>query len=140
MIRMVPTGVLGLLLLNITALTLAASVQQPGETGYHDESVMPASVIGERITSLIETLNSGDPERVERYIRDECTVSFQNLVPMEEHLSGFASTHKQWGEVTFHGIRTYEPPRQTRTVVTLKDRNFCAWRVRPSQLRYLAQY
>jgi CubicO group peptidase (beta-lactamase class C family) len=119
---------LGFLVLCVTSVTDAAFAQQPGEISYHDESVMPAGVTGERIASLIETLNSGDPARVEEFIRNECTVSFENVAPMEEHLSVFASTHRQWGDVTFHGIRTYTPPRETQTVVILKDSNFGAWR------------
>jgi CubicO group peptidase (beta-lactamase class C family) len=102
--------------------------QQPGERGYHDESVLPAGKIGERITSLIETFNSGDPTEVERFLNEECTASFRNFVPLEEHLNVFATTRRQWGEVTFHGVRSYDPPRPNETVVVLRDSNFDSWR------------
>jgi CubicO group peptidase (beta-lactamase class C family) len=102
--------------------------QQPGELGYRDTSVLPAGVVGERITSLIATFNSGDQAVIERFLEDECTDSFRNFAPLERHLNVFTSTRRSWGEVTFHGIRTYNPPRRDETVVILRDENFGAWR------------
>ncbi len=109
-------------------LSQSAAAQQPGELGYHDESVMPGGVIGQRIQSLIATFNSGDPEQARRFLEEECTTEFRDHVPMEEHLSVFASIKRQWGGIDFHSIRTYTPPRPDQTVVILKDRNLGAWR------------
>jgi CubicO group peptidase (beta-lactamase class C family) len=114
--------------LSAACLVLPASAQQPGEISFHDESVLPAGKVGERITSLIEAFNSNDPARVVQFLTEECTAGFRDFAPMREHLEVFSSVRRQWGEVTFHGIRTYVPPRESETVVILKDSNVGAWR------------
>lgn len=105
-----------------------ALAQQAGEISYQDESVVPGGRIGERIRSLLETFNSNDPERIRRFIQDECTVRFRDFAPMEEHIQVFQGQYREWGGADFHGIRTYVPERAGQTVVILKDRNFGAWR------------
>jgi len=112
----------------------ALSAQQPGEISYRDVSTMPDGVLGERIRSVIETLNAGSPQAVRRFLEQECTDRFRNFAPMEDHLDAFLSVHRQWGSVQFHGIRTYEPPRPNQAIVILKDSNFGAWRAFVVQL------
>ena len=112
----------------------ALSAQQPGEISYRDVSTMPDGVLGERIRSVIETLNAGSPQAVRRFLEQECTDRFRNFAPMEDHLDAFLSVHRQWGSVQFHSIRTYEPPRPNETIVILKDSNFGAWRAFVVQL------
>ena len=134
-----------LIVLSHAALTqlVAARVaraQQPGEVSYHDESVLPEGVIGERIVSMIETFNSGDPDRVRAYLESECTARFRNFAPIEDHLEVFASVLRQWGPVEFHSVRTYTPPRPDETIVILKDRNFGAWRAFSFQFDESADY
>ncbi len=85
--------------------------QQPGEVSYRDISTMPEGVLGERIRSVIETINGASPEVVQRFIEQECAGRFRDMVPMDEHIDAFLNVHRQWGSVQFHGIRTYEPPR-----------------------------
>ena len=114
----------GLIWLFIVTLVCA---QQPGEKSYNDESVMPEGKIGERIQSLINTFNTGDPDRIEQFIQEECTGRFKNM-PLEQHLAVFQGMYRQTGGLDFHGIRTYDPPRANETIVILKDRNFESWR------------
>ena len=78
--------------------------QQPGEISFSDESVMPEGEKGERIRSLIDTLNSNDQERIRRFLEEECTERFLNFAPMEEHIQVFQGTHRTWGKITFHSI------------------------------------
>jgi CubicO group peptidase (beta-lactamase class C family) len=106
----------------------AANAQRPGEISYHDESVMSTGVIGERINSVINTLNAGDPQAVRRFLEDECSERFRNMAPMEEHIGVFLGLLRQTGGIDFHSVRTYVPERVGETVVILKDRNFGAWR------------
>jgi CubicO group peptidase (beta-lactamase class C family) len=119
---------LGVLLFSATTSVPATFSQQPGEISYHDESAMPPGIIGERIVSLIATFNSADPAAVEQFLQEECTASFRALAPMEQSLEVWASMRRLRGELTFHSIRTYNPPRPGQTVVILKDGNFGAWR------------
>jgi CubicO group peptidase (beta-lactamase class C family) len=88
---------------------------------------MPSGVIGQRIQSLIETVNAGDPDRVRRFLEEECTERFRAFAPMEEHLAVFASLKREAGSFAFHSIRTYTPQRPTETVVILRDANFGSW-------------
>jgi CubicO group peptidase (beta-lactamase class C family) len=103
------------------------SAQMPGEKSYHDESVMPAGKTGERIQSLIATVNSNDPDRITRFLDEECTEKFKNFAPLQRHIEAFLSFRRTTGGVDFHSIRTYVPERE-ETVVILKDRNFESWR------------
>jgi hypothetical protein len=100
---------------------------------------MPDGVLGDRIRSVIETLNANSPAAVQRFLQQECSGRFRNIAPMEEHLSAFLGVHRQWGEVQFHSIRTYEPPRPDETIVILKDSNFGAWRAFVIQLDEAAE-
>lgn len=100
----------------------------PGETSYSDESVMPAGKKGERIRSLIATVNSNDPDQISRSIKEEFTEKFKKFAPMEEHINVFLNFSRQTGGIDFHSIRTYVPERKEETVVILKDRNFDSWR------------
>jgi hypothetical protein len=105
----------------------ALQAQMPGEKSYLDESVMPGGKKGERIKSLIATANSNDPDQIRRFMSEERTKKFQNIAPMEEHISVFLGFRRATGGVDFHSIRTYVPERK-ETVVILKDRNFDSWR------------
>ncbi len=105
----------------------ALSAQIPGEKSYHDESVMPGGKKGERIQSLIATVNSNDPRQITRFINEECTEKFGDFAPMEEHINIALNFRRTTGGVDFHSIRTYVPERK-ETVVILKDRNFESWR------------
>lgn len=125
---MIPRFAVCLTVLGLILPIAPTSGQQPGEIAYHDESALPSGPIGERITSLIETLNGGDPEGVRRFLEQECTEEFRDVVPMERHLEVFAFVRRQWGKLSFHSIRTYTPARTDETVVIVKDENFGAWR------------
>ena len=100
----------------------------PGEISYDDESVMPAGKKGERIRSLIATVNSNDPDQISRSIKEEFTEKFKKFAPMEEHINVFLNFSRQTGGIDFHSIRTYVPERKEETVVILQDRNFDSWR------------
>ena len=63
------TSVVAIVLLTLVAQTGFA--QAPGEISYHDESVMPEGKIGERIQSIINTVNSNDSERIRRFVADD---------------------------------------------------------------------
>ena len=104
----------------------AAFAQQPGEVSYHDESVMPGGKIGERIESIIATVNSDDPARITRFMNEECTGEFRDFTPMEAHIEVWRGVYMETGGLDFHSIRTYMPERE-RTIVILKDRYFGGW-------------
>lgn len=102
--------------------------QMPGEISYKDESILPGGKKGERIRSLIATVNSNDPTQIRRFVEEAFTEKFQKLAPMEQHINVVQGIHQQTGGVDFHSIRTYVPEHKGETVVILKDRNFDSWR------------
>ena len=102
--------------------------QMQGEISYKDESVMPAGKKGERIRSLIATVNSNDPAQIRRFVEEALTEKFQKIAPMEQHINVVLNFFRETGGVDFHSIRTYVPERKSDTVVILKDRLFGSWR------------
>jgi len=101
--------------------TFTSFSQQQGEISYQDTSLMPEGKKGERIQSLIDTLNSNDPERITRFFDQECTERFRNFAPLEEHIQVFQQTFGSWGKIAFHGIRTptnVQEPALTEQQVT----------------------
>jgi CubicO group peptidase (beta-lactamase class C family) len=105
----------------------AALAQGPDEISYHDESVMPEGKVGERIQSIINTVNSNDPDLIRLFMNEECADDFRGMAPMEEHISVWRSVYMETGGIDFHSIRTYVPERTEETVVILKDRYFGGW-------------
>jgi CubicO group peptidase (beta-lactamase class C family) len=105
----------------------AAWTQTPAET-YNDVPDLPEGVKGERIKALIDTLNSGDPERVRGFLDKNCTERFRNFAPIEGHIEVFQGFLQETGGVDFSGIRHYVPERKGQTAVIVKDRNFDGWR------------
>jgi CubicO group peptidase (beta-lactamase class C family) len=105
----------------------AGWAQRPVEGDYKDSPVMPVGIMGQRIQSLLDTMNSGDMERVRKFISTECAERFRNMVPMDEHISVFLGFFRETGGIDFQGIRTYVPERQGETVVIVKDRNLEDW-------------
>ena len=105
----------------------AAWTQTPAET-YTDSPVFPEGVKGERIKALIDTINSGDDEKIRVFLEKNCTQRFRNFVPLESHIDVFKGFLQETGGIDFFGIRTYEPERKGQTAVIIKDRNFDGWR------------
>jgi len=101
--------------------------QQPGEISYSDSSKMPEGIKGQRIQSVIDTVNSGSPEDIRRFINAQCTGGFRNFASMDDHIGAFLSFSWETGGIDFYGIRTYVPERKGETVVILRDRNFGNW-------------
>lgn len=104
-----------------------AWAQQPEEISFHDNPVFPGGPRGELIRSLIDTVNSGEPARIQRFLEEKCTERFRNIAPMKEHLEVFRRLLRQTGGINFHSIRTYKPDRPQETVVILRDRNYGSW-------------
>jgi CubicO group peptidase (beta-lactamase class C family) len=116
-----------LLALALVALPAEAARAQVEET-YTDDPTMPAGLLGERIRSVLATLNSPTAEAVERFMAEECTEEFQNFGPLETHIATWQFLSRTTGGADFHSIRTYSPERERETVVIVKDRNYWAWR------------
>lgn len=118
-------------LLLLAALTIAFPVQSTraqDQVSYRDDPAMPEGLLGERIRSLINTINSPTPDAVERFMTEECTEQFNSFAPMETHVATFGFLNRYTGGVDFHSLRTYTPARPRETVVVIRDRYYGAWR------------
>jgi CubicO group peptidase (beta-lactamase class C family) len=116
-----------IVLVILAACALPAHSQAPGEISYRDDPAMPGGVEGKRIRSLLDTFNSGDTTRVRAFMDNECTAEFRAFAPMAQHFDIFLSFLRETGGVDFHSVRTYDPPREDRTVVIVGDRNYGSW-------------
>ncbi len=116
-------------LLVLAALSICpVQSQQPGEISFRDRPEPPQGRMGERLQSLLQTLNSGNPDRIRRFISEDCDARFRNMVPMDDHIGVFLGTLRETGGIDFHGVRQYTPERKDETVVIAKDRNYGGWR------------
>ncbi|NIO33162.1 MAG: serine hydrolase [Gemmatimonadetes bacterium] len=116
-----------LLALVLVAFPAQRAHAQAQET-YTDDPRIPGGLVGERIRSVLNTLNAPTPEVVERFMAEECTEEFQNFGSLETHIATWQFLSRTTGGVDFHSIRTYTPARERETVVVVKDRNYGAWR------------
>jgi len=111
--------------LALCALVLSyAPAQQPSPTtNYQDLAVMPEGAQGARIRSVLEVINSGDQDRIRRFLDQECSNDFRGAMPVEDHISTLLGFLRDTGGVEFTAIRSFTPERPGLTVVIIKDRN-----------------
>src|SRR5262245_38107014 len=89
--------------------TIRADAQQT-RGAYTDERKLPDSPAGRRARELIELVNSGDSERVKKYLEGNVAQGILHAHPIEQHLAIFAQLHEQSGEFEFYSVRKYEKP------------------------------
>jgi len=117
----------GLLSVALTVPVPVPSAQQSAAPVFQDANALPAGLKGARIRSMIETANSGDPERFRRYFLEECTAEMRNAIPLDDFISSSLDFRRQTGGIDFFSIRTYAPERPADTVVICKDRALGGW-------------
>jgi CubicO group peptidase (beta-lactamase class C family) len=101
--------------------------QQQPAPAFKDTTVLSEGPTGVRIKSLIEVMNSGNAERVKRFLDEECAKEFREMVPIEDHISTALGFLRDTGGVDFYSVRTYTPERPGATVVIVKDRILGGW-------------
>ena len=62
---------------------------------YTDDREMPKGYVGERITELLDVVNSNDAEKVESFVSKRFGPEFLNFAPMEEHVEVFAQVYRR---------------------------------------------
>jgi CubicO group peptidase (beta-lactamase class C family) len=116
------------LLLSTVLLVAPVQAQRPGETSFKDNPAPPEGRVGERVQSLLQALNSGSPDRIRRFLSEDCDERFRKIAPTDRHIGVFLDILRESGGLDFHGVRHYTPPRKDDTVVIVKDRNYEGWR------------
>jgi CubicO group peptidase (beta-lactamase class C family) len=104
-----------------------AFAQQPPASSFKDTPALPEGPTGARIKSVIEVINSGNADRVKRFLDTECTKAFREMAPVQDHISTVLGFLRDTGGIDFHSIRTYTPERSGATVVIVKDRILGGW-------------
>ena len=89
----------------------ADAQQTRGE--YTDVREMPTGYVGERITELLDAVNSNDAGKVKSFVSRRFGPDFLNFAPMEDHLEFFAQVYRRSQGLEFYSVRKYaeETPR-----------------------------
>lgn len=106
--------------------THALGAQQPANNSFTDDTRLPAGIPGERITALLQAVNSNDPEQIKLFIDRHIGEEFRKFVPTDEIINALQGTYKQTGGLDFYSVRSYTPAREGMTIIA-KDRLFGSW-------------
>jgi CubicO group peptidase (beta-lactamase class C family) len=120
-------GVLLILGLSFASGVRGALSQQPAALDFKDVAALPEGPVGARIRSVIEVMSSGDPERVKRFLNEECDKRFREAMPVEEHIATALRFYRDTGGIDFYSVRSFSPERPGVTVVVVKDRVLGGW-------------
>ncbi|MEN6312423.1 MAG: serine hydrolase domain-containing protein [Acidobacteriota bacterium] len=118
---------LGLLFSLALAGPTVSGKAQPAAPVFKDTTVLPEGPRGARIMSFIQVINSGNAERITRFVNEECTREFREMAPLNNHISTALGFLRDTGGIDFYGIRTYTPERPGATVAIVKDRILGGW-------------
>ena len=116
-------------LLTLSALLLVAvhAGAQPAPSDYTDDTSPPAGRRGERVRQVLDTINSGDPARVEALVKEAFGGRFREI-PVEAHVRALMGLHDGSRGLDFYSVRRAggtAPPE--RVVVIAKNRLTGGW-------------
>ncbi len=92
----------------VLAGVLAGSglLAQPAAPAFKDTTALPSGPQGARIRSTLEVLNSGSVDRIKRFLAEECTKEFREMVPVDEHVATALGFLRDTGGADFYSVRT----------------------------------
>jgi CubicO group peptidase (beta-lactamase class C family) len=112
----------------LLASAVPSAFSQPqAAPAFKDTTALPEGPAGARIKSLIEVMNSGSAERIQRFLNGECDKKFREMVPIDEHISTALGFHRDTGGIDFYAVRAFTPELPGATVVIVKDRILGGW-------------
>ncbi|GAB5473827.1 MAG: hypothetical protein Mars2KO_19260 [Maribacter sp.] len=100
---------------------------QADKVNYNDDTATPKGRLGTVTETIINAINSNDPDKIKAFIENSFTEEFQNIAPMKAHQDIFLNYYRQTGGVRFHSMRTYTPENPQENVLILKDVNYDSW-------------
>ena len=113
------------LLLGLSAGSAAA--EAPGYLGYTDVPGIPGGIEGERVQMLFDAVNENDAGLLTLFYNDHFSDKLKEEVSLEKALEGIARFARESGGIDLHGVRRYDPPRESQTVLIFRDRNYESW-------------
>ena len=101
---------------------------QRSRGAYTDVRKLPEGPAGERVTELIEVINSNDPDKVRAFMQEKVTAEFRDFAPMDQHVAVFADVYNQSRGFEFYGVRKYkEEAPEDEVVVILRNKLTQGW-------------
>ncbi len=95
---------------------------------YTDVPELPKGYVGERITELLDVVNSNDAEKVKSFVSKRFGPELLNFGTIEDHLEVFARVHRRSQCLEFYSIRKYkEEMPQGEVVVILRNKLTGGW-------------
>lgn len=92
-----------------------------------DDPTMPGGITGDRIGLIVERINNGDTEAMQRFYENHLSEEYREEMSLEYIERGARWIAESTGGVDFHGIRTFDPPQGDRTVAVFRDRICGNW-------------
>ncbi len=86
---------------------------------YTDVRGMPTGYVGERITELLDAVNSNDAEKVKSFVSKRFGPELMNFGTMEDHLGVFAQVYRESRGLEFYSIRKYKEEKPKEEVVAI---------------------
>ena len=108
---------LAAVVLLLLPLAPASAQRSPGP--YVDEARIPRTPAYARAMEVLEAVNRGEADAVDRLIREACAPGFRDAVPAEEHRAIFAEVLAMNGALRAHAARVYEPARPETTATLI---------------------
>ena len=96
----------GLILVGVMWLSPMCLAQTRGD--FTDTKSFPSGEVGERLSSLIEAVNSNDEATITSFIETHFTPTFRDLMPMSQHVSMFQRFYDMSRGFQFYAMRDYE--------------------------------
>ncbi len=95
---------LGLLMMVYSAASFAQA------WSYSDTPDLPDGPVSPLVQPLLKTINSGDANQVEVFIKQHFATSLRDRYPMAMHINMALDLNANFGELSFHSVRTYSQP------------------------------
>ena len=103
----------------------ASTAQVP--PSFKDERALPPGPVGERIRGLLDAVNSGDPDKIRKFV-SEGFLSSHAPASIAERAAFLLHLHDQSQGFDLHGVRTYpDGGGPEGTVVIVSNRLTGAW-------------
>ena len=99
------------------------------EASYEDLAEYPKRNGTHHIERLINTINSGDREKVTEFITQHFAPSFRDQFPMDMHVGYILDMHSNHGKLNYHSVRRYQKPQfENEIVVIVRTARTESWR------------
>jgi CubicO group peptidase (beta-lactamase class C family) len=118
------------LLCGVLIVALASSSSgQPLAAPYSDSKEIPQTPAYRRAIELVDLINSGDGDALEKYAKANFAEEFLEAIPLSTHRELFDRMRDLHGELQVHSARSYDPPRPaTQAVLIVRGKTTDLWR------------